>query len=255
MRATPLLLPILLSTLACVTVPEDSGTAGRGGDGAKTAETAQKKDADAEVDDRADKLRKKQRETDKKHREQRYAGLELEIARKKADSDAEQAELKVAETFRALEEAKRALEHFRAVEGPLKAARSDLDLQRAERRLVEARQDLEGILAIYDEEVEAPSKDAVIQRHETQVMFAERELAIAKRTIEVTRAKDIEKTERDLVWAVEKATAEHDRAVEDRERERATAELDLLKKEAAIKDLALDLEELQRELDKLRTEA
>jgi len=186
-----------------------------------------------------------QREIEKKERGLRYARIELDLLQSKLRGDEVASELSIESARRAAEDASTALDRFEKLEQPLHEAESSLSMDRAKRRVVEQRQDLEGIRRIYDDEIEAEAEEIVIQRHVMQVEFAERGLAIAEQKQHLSLENEVRSKDRKLRWAVREASAKLRKAEEDAERARAKAELELMKKTDA-------LAELERELEKLR---
>jgi len=240
---------LLLSTLACTSTgpaPEldEDGGPEKGAEAATDTTKAEKK--------RKEKVRAKTREIEKKERALHVAQLELKLARRAADEDAAEHEWAVAQAALTSEKADRSLTLFGELEQPLKQAERVLSIDRASRRLHDARTDLAGILDIYEEETEASSKDEIIARHRRSVEFAERALAIEQKRGELSLRNEEQERERNLNVQVDKAKRGVAHEQHAREQGRVKAELTLMKKEHALIEIEEQLQDLRTALRKLK---
>ncbi len=187
-----------------------------------------------------------QRAVEKKERELRYARIELELLDSKLQADSSASELQVESAQRAVEDASTALDRFEKLEQPLHEAESELSLDRSKRRVIEERQNLEGIRRIYADEVEAEAEAIVIERHVRNVEFAERGLAIAEQRQHLSLENEIRSKERKLRWAVREASAKLRKTQQDAERARSKSELEMMKKNDAVSELQRELDDLNK---------
>ncbi|MFT5050758.1 MAG: hypothetical protein ACI8QZ_002161 [Chlamydiales bacterium] len=241
-----------LACLACsTTLPAGEGVPPA--DMASDPETDADPDAAAKAErKRKEKARAKTREVEKKERALHVAQLELKLARRAADEDATEHEWAVAQAARKAGDTERNLARFGELEQPLKQAERVLAVDLAERRVHDARTDLAGILAIYEEETEASSKDEIIARHRRTVEFAERSLAIAQQKAELGLRTDEQERERELNVEVAKAQRAVEHEQHAKEQGRVNSELDLMKKEHALVVIEEELQDLRGAVRKLK---
>lgn len=225
---------------------EDAESEGASGSDEEAAKAAKR---------RKEKARDKAREVERKERALHVAQLELKVAKRGADQAAAEHEWKLARAAEELEQAERALEVYREVEKPMLVADRALQLDRAKRRLRDARQDLEGILAIYVDEPEASAKEEIIARYESDVELAERGLALQEQRNAHAREATDAAREVALRSAVAKAERSLVRERSEKEQGRVQGELELLRKEHALVALEEELEDLRGSLKKLKKAA
>lgn len=243
---TPSIPVVTLAILAaCVSPPK---AADRGEPATPAPKAEEPTELAAEIEDQKADIAAKERDLAR-------ANLKLEAGKAQAAIDLAAADLEVEKTTRELADAKTALERFNALGTPIQRAESQLEVDRAERRLVEARQDLAGILDIYEEEVEARSKDEVIQRHESRVAFAERELELAKQQAELDRQVELAKKKADLEWGIQEAAAAFEQAKKERDQARTEARLEELERQDAVAEVQDELRRLRRDVKKLEAKA
>lgn len=188
-------------------------------------------------------------ELEKARRDAEFSELELAIAERKSDAARRKSEQAVAKAERALETAEAAMDRF--VEHTRKRAmiEAELSVASAENRLVSARQDLEGILAIYEEEPEASAKEEIIRRHEVGVAMAEASFELASmRLAEEELRMDAEHREHEGKVADARVGLELAEAA--RETEELSLELDISRKEAALETLERKIERLEEKAQK-----
>ena len=250
----PSLAPSLLLLLAagCASVAASGSDPAPEATAETQAEEAPPEKAGDSAKKRRDRLRKKQDELPGKEHALHVAQLELKIAGKKGEESAAAAEWGVEKARRLFEEAERSRETFETLERTVIEEKRDLDLSRAERRLLEEQADLEGILRIYEDEPEASAKDEIIARHRRDVEFAERSLAIARRKAELDTEREIAARTREIQLEIDSAQRALEKARAQRDQARVTVEIDLAKKERALVEAQEAAEDLRKEIQKLK---
>lgn len=188
-------------------------------------------------------------ELDKARRDMEFAELELAIAERKSDAARRKSEQAVEKAERAVEVAEAAMDRFVEHTRKRTMIEAELSVASAENRLVSARQDLEGILAIYEEEPEASAKDEIIRRHEVGVAMAEASVELASmRLAEEELRMDAEHREHEGKVADARTGLELAEAA--RETEELSLELDISRKEAALETLERKIERLEEKSKK-----
>ena len=245
------LLPLLL--VSCETLPSHtSDPAGLSASADEADEKSKDKAKQAkQLKAKKNQLKTKRAELEGLERKLQVAQLELKVAKRKAESDERANDLEQEEAQRALQTAERALARFEGVTQPIKEAEDSLTLARAERRLVEEREELQGVLEIYDDELEARNKDIVIERYRRRVEFAEKAFDIAQRKSEDQREGEWPKLRAALEEAVLKARTKLEGIRTKREQQDLAAELQLTKKEHAVLGAQDELDKLDEAVQKL----
>ncbi|MEZ6005700.1 MAG: hypothetical protein R3F33_16145 [Planctomycetota bacterium] len=105
---------------------------------------------------------------------------ELAILRNSNAVEQEEGALAVAKAERAVTNARDAWNRYREVEAPLTTARAQLEVERNVHQVESARQELEGILEIYDGEPEGRAKQEIVRRNRKQYELAQKELENAR---------------------------------------------------------------------------
>ena len=250
-KALPLVASFALFVTGCSQLPRQAETP-EGGAGASAEKAKVDSSKDPKKSKKKDKIRDKTRELEKKERALHLAQLELKVSRQDADADGRKQEFDLEVAALALEEVEKELALFRDVERPMKEAERRLAVDRAQRRLHEARTDLAGIRAIYEEEPEASAKDEIILRHERDVEFAERSLGIQEKRSTLALENEDLRRERELGAKLSKAQRTLEAAGGSKERARIKGEIGVLRKEHALVELEEELEDLRAELKKLK---
>jgi len=219
---------------------------------------AAKKDAGKKKDekprkarDKKKELKEKRTELEKKSRELRYAQLELRIAHMKLEGELSGARDAFDLAESELESARKALASWEQHDRAIALAEAGLGMERAERRLIEAREDLDGILAIYADEEEAQAKDAIIGRHRANLERAEKQLEVERAKQAKVLEGDLPAAQRKLDLMVRKAGLAVVSARREQGLKQASGELEVLKKEDGMAELEQECEALQKAIGTL----
>lgn len=196
MKTTHVLLLLLAITASCVTPAPSEGPAA-------SEQGAAHKARSEEVD--SDKLAK---EVESLHRGLEEARLALELEESSSDALVQKTQREVQKAERAVEVARGKWAHFRDVESALELSKSKLSVDRAVSRLEAQRQDLVGILAIYEGEEEALAKDEIIRRNRKSVEFAEKALEQARLAAQLVNEFVVPQKNEALQWALQMAEVE-----------------------------------------------
>jgi hypothetical protein len=258
MRTYLLALLTLLLAVSCESAPTASESP------TEPAELVLAKKADAAASKKkADAKRKKARNTVKKlrtdlgekEREQHKARLEFDLGELKAAATMAGTEHSMEDAQFDLGVAERALAAYVDIEMPLKLARVALNLDRASQRVVEARQNLEGMVQIYDDEIEARSKDEILLRAERRLEFAEREFALAQQGAALESETEIPNERRKLERGVEKAARSLQKTVDAMGQARLQVEVDGLGRSDALAKIDKQLKNMKNNLRKAETKS
>jgi hypothetical protein len=175
------LLPVAFPLAACESMPHSAD--------ASKVEAAAEEEGDESP----------REEVDKAERALAYARIEMSIAEADTGASKRKAEDGVASAQRKLEEARKALEHFRAKERDLEMSKLTLGLDQASWRVEAEKQELAELEAMYKkDDVATLTKELVLQRGKKGVEFAERDLAHEQREAEAKRGFELPKKEREL---------------------------------------------------------
>jgi len=252
MRTTFFTLLTLLLVASCESAPSgpDSLPEAVGPADSQPDETVAQNKAQNKAQEKRKKARNNARklrsEIEDKEHEQHKARLEFDLGRAKGAAALASAEYGVGDARLDLEIAELALAAFVELEMPMKLGRIELNLDRSKQSVVEARQNLEGMVQIYDDEVEARSKDEILLRSERRLEFSERELALATQRAGFERETEIPNERKKLERAVRKAARGLDKVEAELGQARLSGEIDAL-------DQAASLAKIEKELDKLKT--
>ena len=216
--------------------------------------SAEKK-ADAKRKKARNNARKLRKEIDEKESELHVARLEFDLGESKAASSLASAHHSVEEARLDLGIAERALAAFVEIEMPMKLARVELRLDRSGQSVVEAKQNLEGMLQIYDDEVEARSKDEILMRSERRLAFAERELALANQRATFDRENEIPNERRKFERAVNKAAHKLQKAEDSLGQGRLQQEIDSLGRRDDLAEINKELKKQKANLRKAEVDA
>ncbi len=225
MRTFRLLALLLAATTSCVTPP-------RAGDDAAPTETSAP-EAAAETGEKAKKAELPGAlalEVAGLERELEESHLALEIAELVAEKDQAKAAREVQSTERAVGVARDKWAHYRDVESQLALSKSQLAVDRAVSRLESQRQDLQGILEIYEGEEEARAKDEIIRRNRKGVEFAEKGLEQARLQARLVAEFEVPEKLESLQWGLRDAEASKQRADDALVRTQMEGRLALLRK-------------------------
>lgn len=261
LQRSAMLRPTLLVALALSTLTGCAATdAVRAADAegpAASASAAPTEAADAEEDDpeaAAEKARKLKREVADLEWKLEQAKLDLESARIQVELDRTEAEAAVADAAVDLQEAILALESYRDIEAVHERDSSQLSLDRAENRAVEAAQELAELQSMYDvEEFAEKTKELVISRGERNLAFAQRSLELQERSHALLVEWELPKKTRALERAVTKAERGAARARTELEKAKLDADKRLRAARHAIDDLERDLVEKREEREELES--
>ncbi len=196
MKRTHVLLLLLAITASCVT-PAPSE------DPAASEQEAALKARSEEV--ASDKL---SREIENLQRGLDEARLAHELEGGNSDTLLQKAQREMQKAERAVVVARGKWAHFRDVESLLELSKSKLSVDRAVSRLEAQRQDLIGILAIYEGEEEALAKDEIIRRNRKSVEFAEKALEQARLAAQMVNEFVVPQKIEALQWALQMAEGE-----------------------------------------------
>ncbi len=196
MKRTHFLLLLLAITASCVTPapPEDPAAS-------ESAAALKAQSEDEDFDKLAREFEILQRGLDE-------ARLALELEASNSDALLQKAQREVQKAERAVIVARGKWAHFRDVESVLELSKSKLNVDRAVSRLEAQRQDLIGILAIYEGEEEALAKDEIIRRNRKSVEFAEKALEQARLAAQMTNEFVVPQKNEALQWALQMAEGE-----------------------------------------------
>ncbi len=163
------------------------------------------------------------------------AQRELSIASLESQSSIDKAERAVAKAEVAAVEARRALSHFEERDAPQKVGEAEIGLSRAESRLMESRDELNELEAMYSEEQFAErTKELVLERGRRNLALAETAFALSQRELETLRDFTHVAKRAELTRALENAEREIESATAALEIAKAKADLSLLRKERAV---------------------
>ncbi|MCP5024135.1 MAG: hypothetical protein GY930_20500 [bacterium] len=196
MKRTHVLLLLLAIAASCVTpAPSEDPTA--------SEQEAALKARSEEMD--SDKLAK---EIEILQRGLDEARLAHELEGGNSDALLQKAQREVQKAEHAVVVARGKWAHFRDVESLLELSKSKLSVDRAVSRLEAQRQDLIGILAIYEGEEEALAKDEIIRRNRKSVEFAEKALEQARLAAQMVNEFVVPQKNEALQWALQMAEGE-----------------------------------------------
>lgn len=200
-------------------------------------------------------LEEKEQAQAKLTRDLQASEMDLRLATLKAEAERLQASRKVAAAQRGEVTARAALASYMELESVHESEVVRIRLDRAESRLKTAREDLEGILFIYSEEMEARAVDAVIRRHRVGVAFSEREVAQAKAQSRMVDEFKVPAKRETLEWALAQATAELGTAQRAQEMAELSGGLSVTRKENELKGLKTKLEKARKTIETAREKA
>lgn len=192
-------------------------------------------------------------ELQKKTQAKELAALELEVTRRKAESELGAAAHAVAQAEFEAQAAESALSFFRDSEAPRQVATKQLTVDGAVQRLAQQREELQQMIEDYadygDDEAAAKTRDIVLSRERVQIEFAERRLELARQELAALEGHELPRKAAEL-------ERKHARAVEALGEARAAAErtelstkVQLLRAEQKVHEAEHDLEEAREEAD------
>lgn len=164
--------------------------------------------------------------------------LSLEIARLQGEQELAEAELEKVLARRALKEAKRALDGFKAQEIPLRRGEQELALMEARNGLLNAQvelSELEGMYEVHDSDPETAA--LVLDRARRALEEARLTLEVEERRMTFLVDVELPSEERDLRHDVDEAEVDQERAKAALKLTQRTVELDLLEAEEEAMDL------------------
>lgn len=199
------------------------------------------------ADDAAEKVESKLREIRAQKRAIKRKAMAVEIARLGQEKQTLESPRSIADKQRALGTAREKLEVFETMEMPQRRRDAELDLQSAEHRLLDAREELEQLVVMYeDSELEDRTSEIVLNRGRRQLEMAEERLALQRQ--------QLARLERDLAIELrQKREAVDDAGAELAEAER-DAKLDDIRKQASVQAAEDELAESKESLEKLEKE-
>lgn len=163
------------------------------------------------------------------------AKRELAISILETQNSLAGAERAVAKAEVAAGEARRALSHFEERDAPQEVGDAEINLSRAESRLIESRDELNELEAMYSEEQFAErTKELVLARGRRNLDLAETAHGLSQRKLETLRDFTHVAKRAELTRAVENAGRAIDSAKTALQIEKAKAELTVLRKERAV---------------------
>ena len=223
-----LVVPSLLAGLALTSCSTTAATVG-----AVEAPKAAAK-SDAKPDEAAQR---------KKARDVEYAKLALESARMDAENDARNNRNAVEAAERELRTARAEQEHFEKTVVPLELDERALSVDGARQNVVEAKEELVELEAMYaQEDFAKTTKELVLMRGRKRLEMSERSLALAERRAVIAREFDHKKRAKEHAERVIKAES----GLEDA---RARAKKSAFDRQTALLKAEHALEDAQRALD------
>ncbi len=209
-------------------------------DAAKSAK-AKEKSAKKKAEEKVDKLRKKEQQLHYAELEREIEALNAAVAERASEESIEKAE-------RELKNTQEALQHFQDVESPMKLSRSNLGLERATWNMEAQRQELHELEVMYQkEEIATLTKELVLQRGQKRLQFAKSDLEMRQKDNATLTDHELPKTLRERTVAVSNAMSDLRKAKSKQEEQVLSRKLKELKAKHGM-------EELRREISKLRNE-
>ncbi|MFT4647957.1 MAG: hypothetical protein ACI9X4_001172 [Glaciecola sp.] len=247
MKTTHVLLLLLTLTVSCVT------PASRSDGSTPAAQIAEPAVLAAEESPKqSDSERKQALEVAGLEMKLEEAQLALELAEMQIEQDRAKIQRKGLEAERDVNVARDKWAHFRDVESTLMLSKTQLDVDRAISRLESKRQDLIGILEIYEGEVEASAKDEIIRRNRKGVEFAQQVLEQERLKARLVAEFEVPQKLESLQWDLSAAEAEKQQAEVDQGRAELKTRLALLEAHNQIQRTQQELEMQQAKLAQLK---
>jgi len=209
----------------------------------------------ADPDAAAKEARERERKLARLRRDMEAAQLKLA----KAHTNEQNGELKHQEALASanveMELAKRRLEAFNKFTAPKRVARAELDLQRAEDRHLEAREELQQLELMYkDEQFADQTKEIVIERARRRLARSTRDLELRRREFKTLTDVTLPMEQRELEHKAEQkkraalnVQRDNEGALLDRKIAVINAESAVVKLENQLADLTEEIEKAQRE--------
>ncbi|MBL4771512.1 MAG: hypothetical protein JKY61_10315 [Planctomycetes bacterium] len=251
MKVTQALLLILATTASCVTPAppmtdctpsQETGEAVKAGNQDPAAEPTAKPEA---LEDTALEVQALERELEETR-------LKLEIAELDTANDLAGARRDLLEADRDVEVARGKWAHFRDAESVLDLAKAQLGVERAISRLESKRQDLQGIIEIYEGEEEARAKDEIIRRNRKGVEFAQKALDQARMEARLVAEFEVPQELESLQWALGAAEAAKVVAQDEFKLAESKARLSLLRARNQLVETGQELQCKQAQLEELK---
>ncbi|MFT4541203.1 MAG: hypothetical protein ACI841_003054 [Planctomycetota bacterium] len=202
---------------------------------------------------RKEDLAEKRKAFDEKSRHLRYAQVELKIAVEGMEIGQAKSVAEGKSARHKLLVAEGKLQQFTLFDQPLEQQTQKLAVDKSKRRVQEAREELDGILAIYAEEEQAMARDAVVGRHKKRLEFAERELELTRFKSRRVLEGELVAKARDMNFEIEEARAGVQRQEREGRKDLQSSELDVLRKEDELEVLGEEVQDLQQAIDKLES--
>lgn len=207
-----------------------TGAAGKDAAADAAGAEAQAKKAEAEAKAAA-------RKAEKKEREIAYARMELAIAEMGAQADLVDAEQGLEHARQELETARTELQHFQKVEMQLDQEDQKLDLDRSAENVVQQKQELEELMAMYKaDEYAKMTKELVVRRGKFQLEMAERSSALEQKRAADHQSHTWPMKARELSLSVTKAEQAVGAAEAKLAKTKSQNELDLLRARHRLAD-------------------
>jgi hypothetical protein len=244
MKKTPsLFLSLLLPVLAAAPFASCAATGAEpAGAPAAAQEGAADGKGEAKGDAKQDAAKKEEAAKRKKQRDFEYAQLALEAATMDSENERRATSNAIEAAERELKAAKNEQEHFKKKVVPLELDERALAVDRAKQNVLEAREELTELEAMYaQEDFAKATKELVMTRGRSRLAMSERDLGLAERRATMVKEFDHKKREREFADRVKKA----ENALEDAQARAAKVDVDkrlaVLKAEHALEDAKREL--------------
>jgi hypothetical protein len=240
MKKTPSpFLSLLLPVLAAAPFASCAAT---GAEPAGASAAAQDGAAEGKGDAKQDAAKKEEAAQRKKQRDFEYAQLALEAATMDSENERRATGNAIEAAERELKAAKNEQEHFKKKVVPLELDERALAVDRAKQNVLEAREELMELEAMYaQEDFAKATKELVMTRGRSRLAMSERDLGLAERRATMVKEFDHKKREREFADRVKKA----ENALEDAQARAAKVDVDkrlaVLKAEHALEDAKREL--------------
>ncbi|MCA9001308.1 MAG: hypothetical protein KDB61_05255 [Planctomycetes bacterium] len=240
MKPIHILILLLATSVSCVTPARKAESNPQAGDGPR-----------AQSESEMESIGAARRELASLERDLEAQSLALLIEEMDSEAQLQEARRELLEKERSLSVARQKLAQYRDVEKELELQKSQLSVDRALSRLEAQRQDLEGILEIYEGEEEARAKEEIIRRNRKDVEFAQRHLEQERLQARQVAEFEVPIKLEGLEWALNKAEAEFAQAQRALQRTEQKNRLGLLKVRNQLADLEAKLLVQRQKLEKL----
>ena len=240
LRRFHVILPALALVVGCASNPP----AGKESQAAQAPAKADDKGKGDDAEEKAEKIKKKEREL-------AYARSELKIGRLGVEADEREARNAIEDAELKLQIAMKDRDNFKGVEKPLKLADSKLDFDRSAQRMKESEQELKELENMYkQEEMAELTKELVLQRGRANLEFAKRSLELQQQKMANVKDHELAKKEKEVDVAVERSEKALKEARAKKEKNGLESELKQTKAEHKIDELEAELGKLKKATEK-----